>query len=99
VLGSGLPSDAHVSRLLEKLEFNNRVQIALLAHDAGESQLSILAQGLPRCVYDRGPRIGYLFAYVVQSCQLRPATRLNSEVLAVTTVSLRRSACPAISRS
>jgi DNA-binding NarL/FixJ family response regulator len=26
---------AHVSRLLEKLEFNNRVQIALLAHDAG----------------------------------------------------------------
>jgi DNA-binding NarL/FixJ family response regulator len=28
---------AHVSRLLEKLEFNNRVQIALLAHDAGEA--------------------------------------------------------------
>jgi DNA-binding NarL/FixJ family response regulator len=28
---------AHVSRVLEKLEFNNRVQIALLAHDAGES--------------------------------------------------------------
>ena len=28
---------AHVSRLLEKLEFNNRVQIALLAHDALES--------------------------------------------------------------
>jgi DNA-binding NarL/FixJ family response regulator len=27
---------AHVSRLLEKLEFNNRVQIALLAHDAGQ---------------------------------------------------------------
>jgi len=26
---------AHVSRLLEKLQFNNRVQIALLAHDAG----------------------------------------------------------------
>ena len=29
---------AHVSRLLEKLEFNNRVQIAVLAHDAGEAQ-------------------------------------------------------------
>jgi len=28
---------AHVSRLLEKLQFNNRVQIALLAHDAGEA--------------------------------------------------------------
>jgi DNA-binding NarL/FixJ family response regulator len=28
---------AHVSRLLEKLEFSNRVQIALLAHDAGEA--------------------------------------------------------------
>jgi DNA-binding NarL/FixJ family response regulator len=28
---------AHVSRLLEKLNFNNRVQIALLAHDAGET--------------------------------------------------------------
>jgi DNA-binding NarL/FixJ family response regulator len=28
---------AHVSRVLEKLEFNNRVQIALLAHDAGEA--------------------------------------------------------------
>jgi DNA-binding NarL/FixJ family response regulator len=28
---------AHVSRLLEKLKFNNRVQIALLAHDAGEA--------------------------------------------------------------
>ena len=27
---------AHVSRMLEKLKFNNRVQIALLAHDAGE---------------------------------------------------------------
>jgi DNA-binding NarL/FixJ family response regulator len=27
---------SHVSRVLEKLEFNNRVQIALLAHDAGE---------------------------------------------------------------
>lgn len=27
---------AHVSHLLEKLEFNNRVQIALLAHDADE---------------------------------------------------------------
>ena len=27
---------AHVSRVLEKFEFNNRVQIALLAHDAGE---------------------------------------------------------------
>jgi len=26
---------SHVSRVLEKLEFNNRVQIALLAHDAG----------------------------------------------------------------
>jgi DNA-binding NarL/FixJ family response regulator len=26
---------SHVSRILEKLEFNNRVQIALLAHDAG----------------------------------------------------------------
>jgi DNA-binding NarL/FixJ family response regulator len=26
---------AHVSRLLAKLELNNRVQIALLAHDAG----------------------------------------------------------------
>ena len=26
---------AHVSRLLQKLELNNRVQIALLAHDAG----------------------------------------------------------------
>ena len=31
---------AHVSRLLEKLGFNNRVQIALLAHDAGEAQLT-----------------------------------------------------------
>jgi DNA-binding NarL/FixJ family response regulator len=28
---------AHVSRMLEKLELNNRVQIALLAHDAGEA--------------------------------------------------------------
>jgi len=28
---------AHVSRLLEKLKFNNRVQIALLAHDAGDA--------------------------------------------------------------
>ena len=28
---------AHVSRELEKLELNNRVQIALLAHDAGEA--------------------------------------------------------------
>ena len=28
---------AHVSRLLEKLKFNNRVQIALLVHDAGEA--------------------------------------------------------------
>jgi DNA-binding NarL/FixJ family response regulator len=28
---------AHVSRLLEKLECNNRVQVALLAHDAGEA--------------------------------------------------------------
>jgi len=27
---------AHVSRVLEKLALNNRVQIALLAHDAGE---------------------------------------------------------------
>jgi DNA-binding NarL/FixJ family response regulator len=27
---------AHVSHLLDKLEFNNRVQIALLAHDADE---------------------------------------------------------------
>ena len=26
---------AHVSRLLTKLELGNRVQIALLAHDAG----------------------------------------------------------------
>ena len=26
---------AHVSRLLTKLEVDNRVQIALLAHDAG----------------------------------------------------------------
>ena len=28
---------AHVSRVFEKLELNNRVQIALLAHDAGEA--------------------------------------------------------------
>jgi DNA-binding NarL/FixJ family response regulator len=28
---------AHVSHVLEKLQFNNRVQIALLAHDAGEA--------------------------------------------------------------
>ncbi len=28
---------AHVSRLLEKLEFNHRVQVALLAHDAREA--------------------------------------------------------------
>lgn len=28
---------AHVSRILEKLALNNRVQIALLAHDAGET--------------------------------------------------------------
>ena len=28
---------AHVSRVLEKLEFNHRVQIALLAHDAGQA--------------------------------------------------------------
>jgi DNA-binding NarL/FixJ family response regulator len=28
---------AHVSHLLDKLGFNNRVQIALLAHDAGEA--------------------------------------------------------------
>jgi hypothetical protein len=36
---------------------------------------------------------------VVQSCQLKPATRPNSPVLAVTTVSPRRRAWPAISRS
>ena len=35
----------------------------------------------------------------VQSCQLKPVTRPNSEVLAVTTVNPRRSAWPAISRS
>jgi len=29
---------AHVSRLLQKLELDNRVQIALLAHDAGLAQ-------------------------------------------------------------
>jgi DNA-binding NarL/FixJ family response regulator len=29
---------AHVSRVLEKLGLNNRVQIALLAHDAGEAE-------------------------------------------------------------
>jgi DNA-binding NarL/FixJ family response regulator len=28
---------AHVSRVLAKLELNNRVEIALLAHDAGEA--------------------------------------------------------------
>ena len=28
---------AHVSRVLEKLELNNRVQIALLSHDADEA--------------------------------------------------------------
>jgi DNA-binding NarL/FixJ family response regulator len=28
---------AHVSHVLEKLELNNRVQIALLAHDASEA--------------------------------------------------------------
>jgi len=28
---------AHVSRVLDKLELNNRVQIALLAHDAGDA--------------------------------------------------------------
>jgi DNA-binding NarL/FixJ family response regulator len=28
---------AHVSRVMEKLALNNRVQIALLAHDAGEA--------------------------------------------------------------
>jgi DNA-binding NarL/FixJ family response regulator len=28
---------AHVSRVLEKLELNNRVQVALLAHDADEA--------------------------------------------------------------
>jgi DNA-binding NarL/FixJ family response regulator len=28
---------AHVSHMLEKLELNNRVQIALIAHDAGEA--------------------------------------------------------------
>jgi len=28
---------AHVSRVFEKLELNNRVQIALLAHDAGDA--------------------------------------------------------------
>jgi DNA-binding NarL/FixJ family response regulator len=27
--------EAHVSRVLQKLDCNNRVQIALLAHDAG----------------------------------------------------------------
>jgi DNA-binding NarL/FixJ family response regulator len=31
---------AHVSRVFEKLELNNRVQIALLAHDAGEARPS-----------------------------------------------------------
>jgi hypothetical protein len=31
---------AHVSRLLEKLKFNNRVQIALLAHDVGDAWLT-----------------------------------------------------------
>ena len=29
---------AHVSRVLEKLELDKRVQIALLPHDAGEAQ-------------------------------------------------------------
>jgi hypothetical protein len=33
-----LIAKAHVSRVLEKLELNNRVQIALLAHDAGEAE-------------------------------------------------------------
>jgi DNA-binding NarL/FixJ family response regulator len=28
---------AHVSRILEKVELNNRVQVAPLAHDAGEA--------------------------------------------------------------
>ena len=28
---------AHASRVLEKLELNNRVQIAFIAHDAGEA--------------------------------------------------------------
>ncbi|BBJ46400.1 hypothetical protein SSPO_091180 [Streptomyces antimycoticus] len=28
---------AHVSRILTRLDLNNRVQIALLVHDAGES--------------------------------------------------------------
>ena len=33
----GTTVKAHVSRVLEKLELNNRVQVALLAHDAGEA--------------------------------------------------------------
>src|SRR4029077_15034063 len=32
---------AHVSHVLEKIELNNRVQIALLAHDADESVSSV----------------------------------------------------------
>jgi len=28
---------AHVSRLLSKLDLNNRVQIAILVHDAGQA--------------------------------------------------------------
>lgn len=34
-LGMGVPTvKGHVSRLLTKLELNNRVQVALLVHDA-----------------------------------------------------------------
>jgi hypothetical protein len=32
-----LPDPLQQSRVLDKLEFNNRVQIALLAHDADEA--------------------------------------------------------------
>jgi hypothetical protein len=43
---------AHVSRVLEKLQLNNRVQIALLAHDAGRFDLtSRAAQSSADCSY------------------------------------------------
>jgi hypothetical protein len=34
--GTGIPVKAHVTRLLANPEVSNRVQIALLAHDAGD---------------------------------------------------------------
>ena len=46
---------AHVSRLLMKLDLDNRVQIALLVHDAGLSRQKRQYSGRSRSSSDGGP--------------------------------------------